>query len=129
MSTQVTAPATTIEPTVGTSAVTEPTAAPVEAEAPPPAAVAPAVESHNDAAAASSPAHGKRRSPFGDLKNKLFHKASSLSTRDWARTPLWHAISRTDPARTPPGSPAYPCPGVLERDRLSGAIRPQRRLL
>lgn len=120
MSTQVAAPTTAIEPTVGTSAVTEPTAAPVEAEAPV-TAIALAAESHDDAAAASSPAHGKKRSPFGDLKNKLFHKVSSLSTRDWARTPLWHAISRTDPARTPPGSPAYPCPGVSERDRLSGA--------
>lgn len=124
MSTQVATPATTIEPTGVTSAVTEPTAALVEAEAPP-AAVAPAVESHDDAAAAtSSPAHGKKRSPFGDLKNKLFHKVSSLSTRDWARTLRWHAISRTNPARTPPGSPACPGPGMTDRDRLSVAVEP-----
>lgn len=122
MSTQAAAPATTIEPAAVTSAVTEPTAAHVEAETPP-AAVAPAVESHdNDAAAASSPAHGKKRSPFGDLKNKLFHKVSSLSTRDGARTLRWQAISRTDPAQTPPGSPARPFPGLSKRDRLSTAM-------
>lgn len=122
MSTQVAAPATAIEPTIVTSAATEPTPASVAAEAPPPAAVAPAVESHDDAAAATSPGHGKKRSPFSDLKNRLFHKVSSLSTRDGARTLRRQAISRTDPAQTRPGSLASPCPGVPKRDRLSTAM-------
>ncbi|GAA5950734.1 hypothetical protein JCM8115_004959 [Rhodotorula mucilaginosa] len=112
MSTQVATPATTIEPTGVTSAVTEPTAALVEAEAPP-AAVAPAVESHDDAAAAtSSPAHGKKRSPFGDLKNKLFHKSTSptrAKSHEHAaateETPKENAPIATEQAATTPSIP------------------------
>ncbi|GAA5862638.1 hypothetical protein JCM3774_001087 [Rhodotorula dairenensis] len=83
MSTQVALPAAvpaTSEPVVTTTAAQEPAVAPgSEADAPAPAATTAAAEEHDshDGAGSGAPAHGKKRSPFGDLKNKLFHKSTS----------------------------------------------------
>lgn len=106
MSSQVATPTavpTTTEPVVATTTPQEPV---VAGEAPAAAATAAAAAEEHDShegPVADAPAHAKKRSPFGELKNKLFHKVSVLSRRDWAGRPFT-ALSRPGlchPARAP----------------------------
>lgn len=108
MATETAAPATipvVVEPETAPAPVEAPAAAPVEGEA---AATtdAPAAAAEGDSSETpASPTHAKKRSPFGDLKNRLFHKVSfrpspsSLWVHARARSPAWECgPSRVYPA-------------------------------
>lgn len=108
MATETAAPATVpvvVEPETAPAPVEAPAAAPVEREA---AATtdAPAAAAEGDSSETPvSPTHPKKRSPFGDLKNRLFHKVSfrpspsSLWVHARARAPPLGNVVR--PASTP----------------------------
>ncbi|GAA5976392.1 hypothetical protein JCM10908_005483 [Rhodotorula pacifica] len=106
MSAEVAAPAiapAVTEPTVTPGPVEEPAVAPVEAETAP-AAVATPAEEHDssEAAGPGSPAPGKKRSPFGDLKNKLFHHKSSSPAHEKSHEHATPAVAEETPKENAP---------------------------